>query len=106
MALIICPDCGGNVSDKAVSCPHCGFVKNQLENVEMSKKSANTFSFLATNSKFSIVPAAISSNLVSPLNQPKNVYPNLSKTGNLILSEIVNLISSTSSSHLESNVAV
>ena len=24
MALIDCPECGGNVSDKAVACPHCG----------------------------------------------------------------------------------
>lgn len=25
MALIKCPECGGIVSDKAPSCPHCGF---------------------------------------------------------------------------------
>lgn len=25
MALIECPECGGKVSDKAVSCPHCGY---------------------------------------------------------------------------------
>lgn len=25
MALIKCPECGGTVSDKALSCPHCGF---------------------------------------------------------------------------------
>ena len=24
MALIICPDCGGKVSDKAEACIHCG----------------------------------------------------------------------------------
>lgn len=26
MALIYCPQCGKSVSDKAVSCPHCGFM--------------------------------------------------------------------------------
>lgn len=24
MALIICPECGKEISDKAISCPHCG----------------------------------------------------------------------------------
>lgn len=24
MALTVCPQCGGNVSDQATSCPHCG----------------------------------------------------------------------------------
>lgn len=24
MALIVCPDCGAQISDAAVSCPHCG----------------------------------------------------------------------------------
>ncbi len=25
MALIKCPECSGQVSDKALLCPHCGF---------------------------------------------------------------------------------
>ena len=29
MALIQCPECGGQVSDRAFSCPHCGFPINQ-----------------------------------------------------------------------------
>lgn len=28
MALLNCPECNGNVSDKAVSCPHCGYPLN------------------------------------------------------------------------------
>ena len=24
MALIVCPECGGKLSDKAEYCPHCG----------------------------------------------------------------------------------
>lgn len=26
MAIIKCKECGGNVSDKAYSCPHCGYI--------------------------------------------------------------------------------
>ena len=29
MALIDCPECGGQVSDNAVTCPHCGFPINK-----------------------------------------------------------------------------
>lgn len=25
MALIKCPECGNEVSDRAVACPHCGY---------------------------------------------------------------------------------
>lgn len=33
MALIECPECGGKVSNSAVSCPHCGFpIKASLRN--------------------------------------------------------------------------
>ena len=31
MALIKCPECGGNVSDKAPACIHCGFPLQQLQ---------------------------------------------------------------------------
>ena len=30
MAIIACPECMGKVSDKALSCPHCGFPLQQL----------------------------------------------------------------------------
>ena len=29
MAILICPECGGKVSDKAPSCPHCGYATSQ-----------------------------------------------------------------------------
>ncbi len=42
MALIKCPECKNQVSDKAVTCPHCGFPiaqtlaqDNESENNEM-----------------------------------------------------------------------
>ena len=31
MALITCPECGGKVSDKAASCPHCGYPMDQVK---------------------------------------------------------------------------
>lgn len=32
MALIICPECNGKVSDKASACPHCGYPINNTAN--------------------------------------------------------------------------
>ena len=34
MALITCPECNNQVSDSAVSCPHCGYVLNKQTTVE------------------------------------------------------------------------
>ena len=37
MALIKCPECNGDVSDKAATCPHCGYgfeVSNKGDNKE------------------------------------------------------------------------
>lgn len=37
MALFPCPECGKNISDKAISCPHCGYVlkaNTSAENTE------------------------------------------------------------------------
>lgn len=31
MALIKCPECGADVSDKAMSCPKCGYPINKIE---------------------------------------------------------------------------
>ena len=33
MALIICPKCGKEISDQAISCPNCGYVMKKEENV-------------------------------------------------------------------------
>lgn len=42
MALIKCPECGKEVSDKAVTCPNCGFKIAGTENLhEMSKAKEN-----------------------------------------------------------------
>jgi ribosomal protein L37E len=29
MALVVCPECGKEISDKAKSCPNCGYVMNE-----------------------------------------------------------------------------
>ena len=36
MALINCPKCGKQISDKAVKCPHCGFVPSSLQNEQLA----------------------------------------------------------------------
>ena len=28
MSMILCPECGSKISDKATMCPHCGFQSN------------------------------------------------------------------------------
>lgn len=37
MALIICDECGGSVSDKASVCPHCGFPMRRETTVPVEK---------------------------------------------------------------------
>ena len=39
MALITCPECSGKVSDKAYSCPHCGFPMQVQEILEKPRKA-------------------------------------------------------------------
>jgi hypothetical protein len=43
MALIQCPECNGNVSDQAPTCPHCGFpLSNQTAAATATPPSATT----------------------------------------------------------------
>ena len=40
MALITCPECSGTVSDKAYSCPHCGYpMQGMPATIKISKKA-------------------------------------------------------------------
>ncbi len=42
MAIIQCPECGKEVSDKAGNCPHCGFgVKQYMEDEENLSKASS-----------------------------------------------------------------
>lgn len=38
MALIICPECGKEISDKAISCPHCGCPASEFYCEESKEK--------------------------------------------------------------------
>lgn len=38
MSLIICPECGKEISDKATVCIHCGYPIKKVENPHISKK--------------------------------------------------------------------
>lgn len=45
MAMIDCPECGTQISDKAESCPHCGYILRSLQNedeISNGELSANT----------------------------------------------------------------
>lgn len=39
MALIKCPECNKNISDKAESCPHCGYSLNKKSNINIDKNA-------------------------------------------------------------------
>lgn len=42
MALINCPECGKQISDVAIACPHCGYAVNQESNTIEVTQSDNT----------------------------------------------------------------
>lgn len=45
MALITCPECGREISDKAAACPHCGFpIQEHLQ--AQTQNQTNTYSIL------------------------------------------------------------
>jgi len=43
MALLKCPECGKEISDKAENCPHCGYVlvKNELPKIRRTELTRN-----------------------------------------------------------------
>ena len=43
MALIICPECGKQISDKVASCPHCGYPLSKLSNDTVSSENKQFF---------------------------------------------------------------
>lgn len=68
MALIVCPECGKNISDKASACPHCGLP------AEFFVKKSTTVDTKGGSSN---------SNTGLP-NMPKDV--NLQNLGNILVS--------------------
>lgn len=48
MAMVKCPECGGNVSEHAITCPHCGYplqAPNDEEKYVLSKGEAKGSAF-------------------------------------------------------------
>ena len=45
MALVKCPECKGDVSDRALACPHCGFPLKQEDEYVLTKGSEEKSSF-------------------------------------------------------------
>lgn len=59
MALINCPECGREISDKAGSCPHCGFPINNNENVGIGKEEST----ISDLQKTDLPPVEVKNNL-------------------------------------------
>lgn len=57
MALIKCPECGREFSDKATACPNCGFPVSKLP--EMSPENVASESGSLTNKIFSVAQAGV-----------------------------------------------
>ena len=57
MALITCPECGKEFSDRAVACPNCGFPTNEIheENLETTSPVADTL----TSKIFSVAQTGV-----------------------------------------------
>lgn len=62
MSLITCPQCGKQISDKAVKCPHCGFVPGSPKNEQFDSSSGQLQQEGApkqTHKKWWIIPIII-----------------------------------------------
>ena len=80
MALINCPECNRQISDKAITCPHCGFplAHNKLNNAKLNN---------INKTSYDIVLVSIQINGDNKI----KVVRFLRDTKNLSLSEAVNL---------------
>lgn len=61
MAIVRCPQCNGEVSDKAKSCPHCNYQLNKYDEVERLR---NSVSVSSNNNRNAFNPVAKKFNLV------------------------------------------
>lgn len=58
MALINCPECGKEISDKATACPNCGFpVKNASTNIP--KPTTSHYNFIKMRTGFGITDLSL-----------------------------------------------
>lgn len=52
MALTNCPECNKEISDRAGTCPHCGFpIADNYESTEKYRQPAPTIAFKSTKSR-------------------------------------------------------
>ena len=65
MALIKCPECNKDISDKARACVHCG-CPLRIEQAASTKKKSKNIIFLAVISAFVLLFAVLLSNLNKP----------------------------------------
>lgn len=93
MALIKCPECGREISDKAVSCPGCGY--------PISSSDINTTNDISTpeNSIDSLVADVVSRNNYKKVQAIKELTALTGKS----LSECKNLVDTYCSSHSNNN---
>ena len=50
--LIKCPECGGNVSDKATACIHCGFPLNNIHNKNICLVDGQEYDFTELKKRY------------------------------------------------------
>ncbi len=67
MALVKCPECGGNVSDKAKACPNCGYpIYEMINNIDSERQ----------NEKDTLIGDSDVDNTFYE-NNPVNIYDNI-----------------------------
>ncbi len=81
MAIINCPECGKDISDKATSCPHCGVTINPVPTQPINVNMNNGPSVKCPKCGSSNLQAMILSILVDTLfariSMPKQQYPEI-----------------------------
>ena len=77
MALVTCPQCGKQISDKAVKCPHCGFVSGSSQNNQPSLSSDRLQQGIVpkkTRKKWWIIPIVVVG--ISAIMVPLGIFNN------------------------------
>lgn len=91
MALITCPECGKEISDKSTSCVHCGFPLNVAESGKNEISIVGLFRNYASNVSVGYV-SSIFSEVMQAVNQIKQSYSE-QEAADLIAKEIIDGLS-------------
>ena len=80
MALIKCPECGKEISDKAVACPNCGCPISNIESKEIDRFVGVNGTLILYNNRVVLQSSGFrrmgAGDSIFPLNQIANVYVN------------------------------